>query len=126
LSQVTARVVLAEDDADLRDLFERGLRRRGWEVTAVATGSDALLAAVASPPDVVVLDWSMPGLSGPETCEALKAESACAGVPVVLLTGRASPAEVAAALQAGADEHVAKPVGLDELHLLLTKVCRSH
>jgi CheY-like chemotaxis protein len=115
-------VVLAEDDPDARRLLARGLTRRGWSVEAVATGAEALRAAGAGAPDVVVLDWTMPEMTGGEVCAALRADPSTAGIPVVLLTGRSHPDEVDAGLAAGAAAHVTKPVSLDELERLLSRL----
>jgi DNA-binding response OmpR family regulator len=79
-------VLIADDDDDLRTLLARRLTRRGWQVTEAADGTQALLAATDAPPDVVVLDRSMPGLTGPEVLAQLRARPATAGIPVLMLS----------------------------------------
>jgi DNA-binding response OmpR family regulator len=86
------------------------VRRAGCTVaTEVADGTQALTAARTDPPDLAVLDVSMPGATGLEVCTALRADPATAGVPVLLLSAGATPDDVARGLAAGADAYLAKP-----------------
>jgi CheY-like chemotaxis protein len=86
------RVLLAEDDADLRRLLALTLRRAGHEVLEAADGREALALARGARPDVAVLDGRLPGLSGPAVAAALAADPATAGVAVVLASGAPPPA----------------------------------
>lgn len=103
------RALLAEDDRDIRLVARLALKRAGFEVTAVEDG-EALLAAVPDvQPDVIVLDWMMPGLDGPATCRRLKADPATAAIPVVFLTAKTQESEIARGLALGAAGYIAKP-----------------
>ena len=108
-------VLLADDDEDIRDLVAFKLVSGGHAVTAVDDGLTALSTARDRPPDVVVLDVMMPGLSGIEVCRALRAEPATAHLPIILLTARAQDGEVEVGLDAGADDYVVKPFSPREL-----------
>ena len=104
------RVLVADDEDDIRALVALAVRRAGCTVaTEVADGPQALAAARTDPPDLAVLDVSMPGATGLEVCAALRLDPATAGVPVLLLSAGASPDDVARGLAAGADAYLAKP-----------------
>lgn len=102
-------VVLAEDDPDIQLVARLALKRAGFVVTVVANGQEALDAVHQSPPDVVLLDWMMPGLDGPETCRRLKADPATASIPVVFLTAKSQEAQIQLGLSLGAVGYVTKP-----------------
>jgi DNA-binding response OmpR family regulator len=104
-----ALVVVAEDDADVRDLIVRKLSLHGLDVVAVSDGRAALNAITERRPDLALLDVMMPGLSGLEVCELLRAAEETAQLPVLFLTARAGQVDVAAGLAAGADDYVIKP-----------------
>ncbi|MFW3172318.1 response regulator transcription factor [Geodermatophilus sp. CPCC 206100] len=104
------RVLVADDEDDIRALVCLAVRRAGGTVVAdVADGAAALAAARAQRPDLAVLDVSMPGATGLEVCTALRAEAATAEVAVLLLSAGASPDDVARGLAAGADAYLPKP-----------------
>ena len=104
------RVLVADDEDDIRALVGLAVRRAGCTVaTEVADGTQALIAARTEPPDLAVLDVSMPGATGLEVCTALRADPATAAVPVLLLSAGATPEDVARGLAAGADAYLAKP-----------------
>ncbi|MGY1631778.1 response regulator transcription factor [Geodermatophilus sp. SYSU D01186] len=103
-------VLVADDEDDIRGLVCLAVRRAGCTVVAeTADGSSALTAARTDPPDLAVLDVSMPGATGLEVCAALRSDPATAAVRVLLLSAGASPDDVASGLAAGADDHLAKP-----------------
>jgi DNA-binding response OmpR family regulator len=104
------RVLVADDEPDIRDLVCLAVRKAALaEVTAVADGTAALAAARLSPPDLAVLDVSMPGATGLEVCAALRCDPATAGIRILLLSAGASLEDVARGLAAGADAYLAKP-----------------
>lgn len=84
-------MLLAEDDPDTRAVAVAALRRGGCEVRAVENGRAALAAARECVPAVILLDWYMPELDGPDTCAAFKGDPATAGIPVVFLTSKTDP-----------------------------------
>jgi two-component system response regulator RegX3 len=109
---VTPRVLVADDDAGIRDVVAFALQQAGLDVTAVADGSEALKLARAEPFDVLVLDVMMPGTSGTDVCRVLRAES---DVPILLLTARDAEIDRVLGLELGADDYVTKPFSLAEL-----------
>jgi two-component system response regulator MtrA len=110
-----ARILLAEDDADIRSLLELTLSRRGHDVVAVADGAAAIDACHSQRPDVAVLDIGMPVLSGVDALRRIRSDPALADLPVILLTGWARGSDVEGGLDAGADDYVTKPFSPHEL-----------
>jgi DNA-binding response OmpR family regulator len=106
------RILVVDDDADIRGLVRELLERRGFAVTEAADGKQALQEMYAGRPDLVVLDVSMPGLDGWTTLERIRELS---DVPVVMLTARSEELEKTRGLRAGADDYVTKPFGRQEL-----------
>ncbi len=108
-------VLLAEDDADIRDLVTFKLRQVGYEVRAFEDGLAALVSARDDPPDLAVLDIMMPGMSGLEVCRELRADQATSEVPIILLTARALEADIEGGFAVGADDYIVKPFSPREL-----------
>jgi DNA-binding response OmpR family regulator len=105
------RVLVVDDDADIRNLVRELLERQGYDVTEGANGRDGLRAFYATTPDVVILDVGMPEMDGFETLERIRDLS---DVPVLMLTARAAELEKVRGLKAGADDYVTKPFGRQE------------
>jgi DNA-binding response OmpR family regulator len=103
------RVLIAEDDDSLRTLLRLSIDVGGLDIAETADGRAALDLARRTPPDLVLLDWMMPGLSGIDLCRALRADPATAGATIVMVTAHAQPRDREAALEAGADHYIAKP-----------------
>jgi PAS domain S-box-containing protein len=110
-----ARMLVADDNADMREYLARLLRVAGYQVTAVTDGQAALAAIRAGLPDLVLADVMMPRLDGLGLVGALRADPRTASVPVVLLSARAGDEAAAAGLQAGADDYLPKPFSAVEL-----------
>jgi DNA-binding response OmpR family regulator len=106
------RVLVVDDDADIRNLVRELLERQGYDVAEAANGRDGLRAFYSASPDVVVLDVSMPEMDGYQTLERIRDLSE---VPVIMLTARAAELEKVRGLKAGADDYVTKPFGRQEL-----------
>lgn len=106
------RILVVDDDADIRGLVRELLERRGFVVAEASDGKQALQEMYAGRPDLVVLDVSMPGLDGWTTLERIRELS---DVPVVMLTARSEELEKTRGLRAGADDYVTKPFGRQEL-----------
>lgn len=102
-------VVLAEDDLDIQLVARLALKRAGFVVKVVGNGQEALDAVKTEPPDVILLDWMMPELDGPETCRRLKSDPATAAIPVIFLTAKSQEAEIQRGLSLGAVGYVTKP-----------------
>ncbi len=109
-------VLVADDDRVNRILLEGLLARWGHAVTAVADGDEALrvMEGDGAPP-LALLDWIMPGLSGPEICRRLRERPAPAPPYLILITSRDRQEDIVEGLEAGADDYVPKPFGADEL-----------
>ncbi|MFW6188343.1 MAG: response regulator transcription factor [Actinomycetota bacterium] len=108
-------VLVADDDADIRDLVVFKLEQAGLEVTAVADGSAALDALARHRPDLVLLDVMMPGLSGLDVLRRIRADEQLRALKVLLLTARARDVDVDDGFTAGADDYVTKPFSPREL-----------
>jgi two-component system response regulator PrrA len=115
-------VLVVDDDATIRRSLERGLRLSGFTARSAAGGRAALESIAAAPPDVLVLDVSMPDLSGTEVCRQLR-EQGC-DTPVLMLSALDELADRVAGLQAGADDYLVKPFALEELVLRLRALLR--
>ena len=113
--RVRARVLVADDNADMREYLARLLRTAGYQVTTVTDGQAALDAARRDLPDLVLSDVMMPGLDGLGFVSSLRADPRTAAVPVVFLSARAGEEAAAAGLQAGADDYLPKPFSAVEL-----------
>jgi CheY-like chemotaxis protein len=103
------KVLLAEDEPDVRLIARLSLKKAGFTVVTVGNGLEVLQRVAEERPDVVLLDWMMPDMDGYETCRRLKADPATAAVPVVFLTARVQEAEVARAMALGAVGCIGKP-----------------
>jgi len=114
-SAVSTRVLVADDNADMRDYLARLLRAEGYEVESVIDGTAALESVRAAPPDMVISDVMMPGLDGLALVSALRADRRTAAVPVLLLSARAGQEASISGLQAGADDYLVKPFAAAEL-----------
>jgi len=110
-----ARVLVADDNADMREYLARLLGGAGYQVTTVNDGQSALRAVRTEPPDLVISDVMMPGLGGLELVAALRADARTAPVPVVLLSARAGQEASVDGLRAGADDYLVKPFSALEL-----------
>jgi DNA-binding response OmpR family regulator len=108
-------VLVADDDADIRDLVAFKLEQAGFEVIAVEDGQAALDQTRSHRPTLAVLDVSMPGLSGIDVCRMLRADPATADMLIVMLTARVQEHDVEGGFSAGADDYVTKPFSPREL-----------
>jgi two-component system phosphate regulon response regulator PhoB len=109
------RILLVEDDPSLVELLTFHLSRDAFEVDSTADGEDALLMARETPPDLVILDWMIEGVSGIEVCRRLRRLSETANVPIIMLTARGEEADRIRGLETGADDYVTKPFSPREL-----------
>ena len=116
------RVLVVDDDPDVRDSLRRSLTFEGYQVTEAADGAQALGAIAAARPDIVVLDLQMPVLGGLETCRKLREQGD--DVPVLMLTARDGTRDRVTGLDAGADDYLPKPFALEELFARLRALLR--
>lgn len=116
------RVLLAEDDDELREVLARGLREAGYMVDAAADGEDALTYLSVNEYGVCILDWRLPKRSGVDVVKWLRARRS--GTPILMLTARDAPADRIAALDGGADDYLIKPFDYGELLARLRALLR--
>jgi two-component system OmpR family response regulator len=120
------RILVADDDTDIRDLVTFKLRQAGYTVQAVDNGTSALAAIEADPPDLAVLDVMMPGLSGIDVLRKIRDAGRTRDVRVILLTARSRDADVDTGFATGADDYIIKPFSPRELlHRVNTALARS-
>lgn len=118
------RILLIEDDPSLTELIHYNLEQEGFDITTSADGEDGLMRAEEDPPDLILLDWMLPNLSGIEICRRLRRNPATANVPVIMLTARAEEADRIRGLDTGADDYVTKPFSPRELIARIYAVLR--
>lgn len=115
-----SRILLAEDENVTRRLLEAQMTRFGFEVVSVADGLKAWeILQTPTAPSLVVLDWNMPGLDGPEICRKIRETARSGYTYTLLVTARNAKSDVVEGLSAGADDFISKPVDPDELHARL-------
>jgi len=114
-------VLVVDDESQLLRALRITLTARGYDVHTAATGRRALAEASTRPPDLVILDLGLPDIDGAEVINQLRAHSA---VPIIVLSGRTSAADKVAALDAGADDYITKPFGIEELLARISAVTR--
>jgi two-component system, OmpR family, KDP operon response regulator KdpE len=107
-----SRILVVDDEPQILRALQTSLRGAGYEVDTASTGAEALTAAAVQPPDAVILDLVLPDVRGTDVCRELRTWST---VPVIVLSVVGGEEEKVAALDAGADDYVTKPFGLDEL-----------
>jgi len=111
-SPVRSRVLVVEDDIQIRRFLRAGLEASGYELDHAESGEEGVAQVARKPPDVVILDLGLPDIDGVEVVRRIREWST---VPIVVLSARSQEAEKIRALDAGADDYVTKPVGMGEL-----------
>lgn len=112
---MTPYVLVVEDEDALATLLDYNLMKEGFRVERAADGEEALLRVAEEPPDLVVLDWMLPKVSGVEVCRQLRAGAETRRTPVLMLTARGEEADKVRGLDTGADDYVVKPFAMSEL-----------
>lgn len=115
MTAATPLVLIVEDEPAQREVLAYNLRAEGFRVTLAHDGEEALAQVRDEVPDLVVLDWMMPRLSGLEVCRQLKAERATRAVPIIMLSARSEEGDRVRGLDIGADDYVSKPYAVGEL-----------
>lgn len=116
-----SRVLLIEDDPSVREGVELGLRRRGHEVRAAATGEAGLAAMAEFRPDLLLLDLMLPGMNGVQVCRRVRERSQ---LPIIMLTARGDDFDVVIGLEAGADDYIVKPARTEVIEARIRAVLR--
>jgi two-component system response regulator MprA len=109
---MATRILIIEDDDAILNVLRRGLGSDGYEVETAETGQKGLALAAGNRPDLVILDWMLPGMDGLEVCRRLRSTGK---VPILMLTAKDSVSDRVLGLDAGADDYMVKPFMLDEL-----------
>ena len=109
------RVLVVDDEAAQREVLIYNLQSEGFTVASAADGEEALLSVAETPPDVILLDWMMPNVSGIEVCRRLKIRPETRDIPVIMLSARSEELDLVRGLETGADDYVTKPYSVAEL-----------
>jgi two-component system response regulator MprA len=117
------RILVIDDEPKISDFIRRGLIYEGFAVDTAADGLEGLAIARDRPPDLVVLDWMLPGMEGLEVCRRLRAAG---DVPILMLTAKDAVPDRVAGLNAGADDYLVKPFAFDELLARIRALLRRH
>ena len=112
---MVAHILIVEDESALSTLLSYNLEKEGFAVTIAADGEQAMEILAEEPPDLVLLDWMLPHLSGIEICRRIRRNPATSGLPVIMLTARGEETNRIRGLETGADDYVTKPFSPAEL-----------
>lgn len=115
MSAVQAQVLLVEDEPAQREVLTYNLKAEGFAVRCAENGEEAMMMIAEAPPDLVILDWMMPVMSGIEVCRQLKTRDDTRRIPVIMLSARSEEVDTVRGLETGADDYVIKPYSVNEL-----------
>jgi two-component system phosphate regulon response regulator PhoB len=121
---LATKVLVIEDEEAIGQLLAYNLQKEGFAVTISADGDEALIALDESKPDIVLLDWMLPNVSGIELCRRMRARAATRDLPVIMLTARGEEEDRVRGLDVGADDYVTKPFSMGELVARMRAVLR--
>src|SRR6266511_109332 len=121
---MASRVLIVEDEPDIRGLLAFHLEREGYQVVKSANGADALRQVRARPPDLVLLDLMLPEMDGLEVCRRLRQDPATAPLPIVMLTAKGEEVDRVLGLELGADDYLVKPFSPKEVVARIRAVLR--
>ncbi|MEO8926027.1 MAG: phosphate regulon transcriptional regulator PhoB [Caulobacteraceae bacterium] len=124
LASLVPYILVVEDEDSLATLLEYNLTMEGYGVALCADGEEALILIDEKQPDLVVLDWMLPSVSGIEVCRRLRQRSATRNLPIVMLTARGEESDRIRGLDTGADDYVIKPFSMSELTARIRAVLR--
>jgi two-component system, cell cycle response regulator DivK len=119
------KILIAEDNADNRNLLQRRLERQGWTVNTAVDGVEAIEVCQAYQPDIILMDMAMPRMSGMEATRLLKADPATAHVKVVAVTAHAMDANRVECMEAGCDDFVTKPIDFPALFSVIREIAEG-
>jgi two-component system, OmpR family, phosphate regulon response regulator PhoB len=117
-------LLIVEDEAALVELLRYNFEQEGFRVSAAADGEEALVMVAEDPPDIIVLDWMLPHLSGLEVCRQLRRRPETRAIPIIMLTARGEEGDRVRGLESGADDYLSKPFSPRELVARVRAVLR--
>ncbi len=115
MTHSTPSVLVVEDEPAQREVLAYNLEAQGFRVAQADNGEEALLMVAEDTPDLIVLDWMLPNVSGIEVCRRLKSRPETKGVPIIMLSARSEEVDLVRGLETGADDYVVKPYSVAEL-----------
>ena len=121
-----AKILIAEDEQDIRDLITFTLRFAGYQVIATTDGEEAYQVAKDILPDLILLDVRMPRLNGYDACKKIKTNDKMQHIPVVFLSAKGQEAEIQTGMDAGATEYIIKPFSPDQLTERVQAILKNH
>jgi DNA-binding response OmpR family regulator len=121
---MTGRVLIVEDEPDIRDLLAYHLEREGYQVAKCRTGGDALRRVRTAPPDLVLLDLMLPEMNGLDVCRRLREDPITSALPIVMLTAKGEEVDRILGLELGADDYIVKPFSPKEVVARVRAVLR--
>jgi two-component system phosphate regulon response regulator PhoB len=121
---MSPRILVVEDEDALSTLLQYNLEKDGYEVALAADGEDALTQVAEQAPDLVILDWMLPKISGIEVCRRLRQRTETRNMPIIMLTARGEETDRIRGLDTGADDYVIKPFAMSELSARIRAVMR--
>ncbi len=121
---MTAKVLIVEDEEPLAMLLQYNLEAEGYRVSVVSRGDEAEVAIREDQPDLLILDWMLPGLPGIELCRRLRSGKTSRGLPILILTARGEEQDRIRGLSTGADDYVVKPFSVPELMARVRAILR--
>ncbi len=121
---MAANILLVEDEPGIQELLKLNLGQAGHQVTAASDAEDALQYLKSALPDVILLDWMLPGMSGIDLCKRLRSDNRYQPVPIIMLTARGEEEDKIRGLKTGADDYVTKPFSPRELVSRIRAVLR--
>lgn len=121
---MVARITVVEDEEAISALLEYNLTQEGYEVRVCADGDEAMLSIEEDAPDLLVLDWMLPGVSGVEICRRLRSRAEFRDLPIIMVTARGEEDDRIRGLDTGADDYLTKPFSMSELIARVRAVLR--
>lgn len=115
MSLVNPKILVIEDELSQIELLRYNLAKEGFQIQVATDGAEGYQAAVEDPPDLILLDWMLPNLSGIEVCRQLRHKKTTRNIPVIMLTARSEERDKIRGLDIGADDYVSKPYSVKEL-----------
>jgi two-component system phosphate regulon response regulator PhoB len=122
--QMTPHILVVEDEDSLATLLQYNLQKEGYDVALAGDGEEALLLVDERLPDLIVLDWMLPKVSGIEVCRRLRQRNETRNLPIIMLTARGEETDRVRGLDTGADDYVVKPFSMTELTARIRAVLR--